>query len=187
VTAESLLRALATALGDAGIPFMLTGSLASAYHGAGRATWDLDLVIDPQLPAHLETFVRAVENLGMYVSEDAAREALARHSMFNVVDIESGWKADLLIMKPRAFSREEFGRRLAVQFLGVSLEIATLEDVIISKLEWAKLGESGRQLEDVASLLRIRRDDLDAGYVERWVRALGLDAQWSVAVAGATR
>lgn len=44
---ESMLRLLATALGDARIPFMLTGSVAAAYHGAGRVTMDVDLDIDP--------------------------------------------------------------------------------------------------------------------------------------------
>jgi hypothetical protein len=38
---------------------MLTGSVASAYHGASRATMDIDLVIDP-LPVRLEAFVRGI-------------------------------------------------------------------------------------------------------------------------------
>lgn len=31
---------------------MLTGSMASAYHGAGRATMGIDLVIEPTQPSH---------------------------------------------------------------------------------------------------------------------------------------
>lgn len=110
MTAEGLLRTLAIALTEQEIPFMLTGSVASAYHGAGRATMDVDLVIDP-LPDQLETFVARVVEMGLYISLDAAREAFDRRTMFNVVDPESGWKADLILRKRRAFSETESERR----------------------------------------------------------------------------
>jgi hypothetical protein len=182
VTGEALLRLVAVALRDAHVPFMVTGSLASAYHGAGRATMDLDLVIDPGLE-QLDAFVERVVASGAYVSREAAHQALAHRSMFNVVDVESGWKADFIVRKMRPFSEEEFRRRLSVDFLGVPLEIATLEDVILSKLEWAKLGGSARQLEDVRALLRLRAEELDEAYVRRWAAALGLQDQWAAATA----
>jgi hypothetical protein len=180
VTAESLLRAIAAALRDAGIPFMLTGSNAAAYHGVARATMDIDLVIDP-LPKQLESFVHRVEQDEMYVSRDAARDALANRTLFNVVDPASGWKVDLIVRKFRPFSDEEFRRRRPIDFLGVSVDVASLEDVVLSKLEWAKLGGSARQVEDVAKLVRLWRDDLDVEYVERWVSEMKLERQWQTA------
>ena len=147
---------------------------------------DIDLVIDPQ-PDQLDAFVRAIEATGMYVSDVAAHEALAQRSMFNVVDTQSGWKADLIVRKLRSFSEEEFARRHEIEFLGVSLHVASLEDVLLSKLEWAKLGGSARQLEDVASLVRLRGDELDHEYVRHWVQTMGLEAQWSAAVASPER
>ena len=48
-------------------------------------------------------------------------------------------------------------------------------------LEWARSGGSRRQLEDVASILRIRGRELDIARVERWVRAFGLDSKWKAA------
>ena len=184
MTVEGLLRALAIALRDAGIPFMLTGSVASAYHGAGRATMDVDFVIDPRLD-QLEAFVARVAASGAYVSATAAREALEQRSMFNVVDIGSGWKADLIVRKARPFSEAEFKRRQSIEFQGVRLDVASLEDVVLSKLEWAKLGGSARQIDDVAALLRLRGDEIDRDYVNTWVDALGLDEQWAAASAAA--
>jgi hypothetical protein len=180
VTGEALLRSVAAALRDACIPFMLTGSVAGAYHGAGRATMDLDLVIDPD-PAQLDAFIAQVAATGAYISAEAAREALAQRTMFNVVDVESGWKVDLIVRKARPFSEEEFRRRHTAEFLGVRLDVATLEDVVLSKLEWAKLGGSARQIEDVRTLLRVRAGELDAEYVRSWVNALGLAEQWAAA------
>ncbi len=185
MTAEALLRALATALREEGIPFMLTGSVASAYHGAGRATMDIDLVIDP-LPSQLQSFVGRMRASGVYVSPEAAQEALTQRALFNVVDVESGWKADFIVRKLRPFSATEFERRQPIDFQGILLDIATLEDVVLSKLEWAKLGDSSRQMDDVRALLRLRGEELDREYIRHWVEVLGLQAQWA-AVSGIVR
>ena len=177
MTLERLLRAVVEALDAVGIPSMLTGSLAAAYRGARRATMDVDLVIAPTAAA-LDDFVRRVEALGLYVSLDAAREAFAHQGVFNVVDPETGWKADLIIRKHRPFSEAEFSRREATDFFGVRLAIASVEDVILSKLEWARLGASARQLDDIRALLRLVGDGVDHAYLERWVDALGVRAEW---------
>jgi hypothetical protein len=175
-----VLRAVASALEAAGIPFMLTGSLAGAYHGAGRSTMDMDLVVDPTVD-QLRSLVAALTRDRFYVSLDAALEAQRHESLFNVVDAESGWKVDLIVRKSRPFSRVEFERRATVTFEGVPLAIATVEDVIVSKLEWAALGGSARQVEDVAALLRIRGLELDRAYLDRWIAELGLASQWEEA------
>jgi len=141
---------------------------------------DVDLVIHA-LPHQLDAFVQRIEQEDLYVSDVAAHEALANRTSFNVVDPVSGWKADLIVRKVRDFSEEEFRRRRPIDFLGVPVDVASLEDIVLSKLEWAKLGESARQLEDVGMLLRLWRDELDVAYVERWVSAMRLEAQWKAA------
>jgi hypothetical protein len=177
VSLERFRRTVSEALAAEKIPAMLTGSMAAAYRGAIRATMDVDLVIDPE-PSALERFVARLEGAGFYASPDAAREALRSRGMFNVIDPESGWKADLIVRKARPFSEAEFSRRQPLEFLGVPLAIARTEDLIIAKLEWASLGGSARQLEDVRSLVRLAGADLDRGYVDRWTHALQLTALW---------
>ncbi len=44
--AGDFLRRLTAALDTANMPYMLTGSLASALHGEPRATQDIDLVVE---------------------------------------------------------------------------------------------------------------------------------------------
>lgn len=178
MTIEALLRALVESLRTEGIPFMLTGSVAGAFYGAGRATMDVDVVIDPD-SSRLQAFVDRIESTGVYVSADAAREALAHRTMFNVVDPDTGWKADLIVRKDRPFSEEEFRRRTSADFYGVPIDVATIEDLVIAKLEWAKAGESTRQLEDVRELIRLAGDDVDRAYIQRWVMSLGLEQQWA--------
>jgi hypothetical protein len=50
--------------------------------------------------------------------------------------------------------------------------------VIISKLEWAKLAQSRRQIEDAAAILRVRREALDYLYLEKWTAELNLKTEW---------
>lgn len=186
MTAAPLLRRLVGLLEAAEIPYMVTGSVASAFHGTPRTTQDLDIVIDPDART-LAAFVEAVDREGLYVDEAAARGALARRSQFNVIEAASGWKADLVIRKDRPFSREEFRRRTPARVLGVDVSIATAEDMIIAKLEWASRSGSERQVADVAGILRVRRGELDLSYVEQWVKVLGLTKLWQNAQAEAER
>lgn len=182
LTTEDIFRRIAGALGTAGVPYMLTGSFASAHWGTARSTQDIDLVIAPTEEG-LRQFIGLLAPTQYYVSLDAALDALRRHSMFNVIDHATGWKIDLIIRKPRPFSEQEFERRKPVDIDGVDVFIASAEDVVISKLEWAKKGGSLRQIEDVAGILRVRTS-LDRLYIEKWVRELGLGEQWAAARVG---
>jgi hypothetical protein len=101
-----------------------------------------------------------------------------------VVDTTSGWKVDLIVRKHRPFSEVEFARRQSAEFEGCPLWVATVEDVMVAKLEWAKLGGSARQLEDVAALLRVHSERLDQAYLEHWIATLGVTAQWEQVVRG---
>jgi hypothetical protein len=184
--ASELLERLATLLGSARVPYMLTGSFASTLFGAPRTTQDIDIVIDPTLGS-LETLLASFPDDSYYVSRDAAREAYGAEGMFNLVDFATGWKIDFIICKRRPFSQEEFARRRQVEVFGTRLFVASAEDVIVAKLEWAKLGESERQLRDVAGVLRGQAGDLDLDYIQRWVEALRLRVQWQAACALAGR
>lgn len=172
-----LLRTIVDALDAAGIPHMITGSFASTFHGEPRTTHALDLVIDPSA-AQLDALLATFDPARFYVDTDVAREALRRRTMFNVIEIPTAWKLDLVVRKHRPFSIGELQRRQAATILGVATRVATAEDTIVAKLEWSKLGGSERQLDDVAGIIRVRGDDLDRSYIERWVNELGLGDQW---------
>ena len=87
----------------------------------------------------------------------------------------------MIIRKSRAFSQEEFGRRRLSDIEGVPLHVASAEDIILAKLEWAKLGQSQRQIDDAAGILKLRGDSLDRSYLDKWASELDLAQQWSAA------
>jgi len=181
---EDVLRRFVDALEAAGVPYMLTGSFASGYYGHGRGTQDIDFVIMPtreQLRALVASFPDPV----FYVDEQTAFQALRERGQFNVIDRENAYKADFIIQKEDAFNKEEFDRRIRATVYRVPLAIATAEDVILSKLEWARLGSSLRQIEDAAGILEVRSARLDRSYIEEWVERLGLQEQWTAALRSA--
>ncbi len=180
MTFADVIRRVVERLEQVGIPYMLTGSFASAFHGASRSTQDIDLVIAPAAQ-QLRALVGNLSAVDFYVDLDDAIEALRHESQFNLVDRSTGWKVDLIIRRSRPFSVIEFERRRPAEVEGVRLSIASVEDVILAKLEWAKLGQSQRQLEDVAGLLRIRWAELERDYLDRWVRELNLEGEWEAA------
>jgi hypothetical protein len=177
VTLRAFLQRVVEILEDAQVPWMLTGSVAAAYYATPRATQDIDVVVDPG-EAALHRVVDGFLAADFYVDRETALDALRSRGQFNAIDPDSGWKVDLLVRKARPYSETEFQRRRDATLLGVDVSLASLEDVLLSKLEWAKLADSELQRRDVEQLLERAYDRLDLAYVERWVGRLDLKAEW---------
>lgn len=179
MTAQAeLLASIADRLESTGIPYMVVGSVAGSFHGEPRTTIDVDIVIDPS-PESLRRFVSSLPASDYYVSETAALEALTRRTAFNVIHVATSGKIDLLVRRERPFSRVEFDRRITVPLFGRPTPIATAEDMILAKLEWARAGESERQLRDVARIVAVSGEALDMAYLHRWISVLELEDAWS--------
>jgi hypothetical protein len=177
LSAADPLAAVVAELDRCGIPYMLAGSFASAYHGEPRTTYDIDIVIDPSERA-LRELVRTIDPESFYASPEAAEEAWRRRGQFNLVQLATGWKVDLILRKDRPFSREEFSRRVRAEIHGVSVFVASAEDTIVAKLEWARAGGSERQHRDVIGIVDMCGPSLDRAYIERWASELGIEEQW---------
>ena len=113
-----------------------------------------------------------------YADEQQAVTALANKSQFNVIDFATGWKTDFIIAQDTEYARTAMSRRMLVDIGGSRVYVATPEDVILAKLQWAKLTNSERQLQDAAGIVRTQGSNLDVEYIESWVRELGLQQEW---------
>lgn len=91
MTVQQLLKRLIAALDAFGIPYMVTGSYASSFHGMPRATRDIDVIIMPTRD-QLTNFIQQLPDTSYYSSLEDAIEALRRRSQFNVIDFASGWR-----------------------------------------------------------------------------------------------
>ena len=151
--------------------------MASSHYGASRSTQDIDIVIEASAE-QLRAVAKTLAAQNYYVEVDAALEALRTRSLFNLLELSSGWKIGIIIRKARPFSQEEFHRRRRIELDGIPPHVASAEDVMIAKMEWSKMSESARQLDDVASIMQVQGENLDRPYLKKWTAALRLDKQW---------
>ncbi len=155
---------------------MLTGSFVSSYYGDPRTTRDLDLVVSATEPPDeaMRKFVDLCMAENFYVSERSALGPLSEgRRQFNVISGTSGWKADVMWVRDRPFSRSEFSRRTIISILGTDVAVPTPEDIVLAKLEWGGNAES-RQFDDLVSVIRVTGDNFDLAYATHWATELGV-------------
>lgn len=175
-----IFQRITTALDSANIEYMLVGSFASTRYSSARSTQDIDIVISVTAE-QLKSLIQYLIDKNYYADLDPALEAHRSQSLFNIIDLDTGWKIDFIFRKSTAHGLEEFRRRRTIELHGIHLFVASPEDVIIAKLEWAKQGASLRQVEDAAAVLSVQGSALDMPYLQRWVIELGLGAEWDAA------
>lgn len=165
----AILRDISNRFESAGIAFMLTGSMAMNYYSQPRMTRDIDLVV-ALLPQDAGSLVGLLTP-DYYISQEAVAAAISAHSMFNVIHHETVVKVDCIVRKPSEYRRVEFARRRRIQIEDFATWIVRKEDLVVSKLAWAKDSHSEFQLRDVKNLLA---GECDMAYLENWTRELGL-------------
>jgi hypothetical protein len=164
-----VLRDVAERLDRAGIAYMLTGSLAMNFYAVPRMTRDIDLVVELEASG-----IDRVVNLfspDYYASRLAVTEAVAHRRMFNLIHQSSVIKVDCIVRKDSPYRKLEFERRRRGNIEGCELWLASKEDLILSKLDWAKDSHSEMQFGDVRRLLATGCDD---AYLNEWSVALGV-------------
>lgn len=164
------LRDLCARIEAAGIGYMLTGSLAMAYYARPRMTRDIDLVIE--LAADAAPLLVSALGADYHVDAEAISDALRKERPWNAIHLPTVVKIDLIPRKQGEYRRTEFERRRRVNFAGVDLWIVSAEDLILSKLDWARDSRSELQLRDVRHLLQ---GTLDREYLHRWAAHLELE------------
>lgn len=170
-----LIKLVASRLEKAGIPYMLTGSAALDFYAQPRMTRDIDLVIDLDLSTARKLY--ELFSADFYLEESAINQAIEQHSMFNAIHQKWIIKVDFIIRKDLEYRKVEFDRRQKFELDGgIKIFAVSPEDLILSKLEWAKDTNSEVQKRDIHSLLELV-PNLDYDYLNKWARVLGVTQQ----------
>jgi hypothetical protein len=178
--ADDLVAALnpvAAAFRHFGVRHYVGGSVASTIHGAIRSTMDVDLVCDLRVE-QVDSFLAACGD-DYYRSVPAIRQAVEKRSCFNLIHLPTAYKIDVFVSRGRPFDRLAMERAVAQPLAAdarLTLPVATVEDSIVAKLEWFRLGDetSERQWGDVSRLLAIHRDALDLGHMREMAASVGV-------------
>jgi hypothetical protein len=159
------------------IPYMIGGSVAAIAYGEPRMTLDMDVVIDLILDK-VESFAASFGQ-EYYVDINSIKEAIGSRGHFNVIQSEAGVKVDFYLLGNDEYSQEEFKRRRRESFDENRVAMfSSPEDIILKKLEWYKMGESQKHIDDIKGVLRISGDKLDMPYIEKWALKIGVQDIW---------
>ncbi|MCI0496010.1 hypothetical protein L0Z72_13480, partial [candidate division KSB1 bacterium] len=155
------------------IQYMVCGSVASSIYGEPRATNDIDIIITCSLK-QLKQFMASFSE-DYYADFEMAEDAFRRKSMFNIIDMKTGLKADLIYLKDDGYALEGFSRRQTNKIFDVEVILISPEDSILSKLKWAKMGQSDRQLRDAFGVAVVQWENLDKDYLKKWAKKLEVE------------
>jgi hypothetical protein len=158
-------------LGTASIDYMVTGSTAMAFYAVPRMTRDIDLVVRI-LPEDGDRIFELFHD-HYYIDRDAVIRSIKHSRLFNIIDNEKIIKVDLIVRKDNEFNVLEFSRRQRITYGQRMIWVVSPEDLVLSKLSWAKDTGSQLQLRDVKQLMQSVKS-IDSEYIRKWSGTLGV-------------
>lgn len=170
INEQEVLKIVVHRLESAGIRYMVTGSIGANFYTIPRMTRDIDIIIEVEKETVEKLF--SVFSDDFYLDRDVMKHAIQSKGMFNIIHREGVVKVDFIVRKDSEYRRVEFERRRSIEFEGLRILVASPEDLILSKLDWAKDSRSEMQIRDVKNLLQT--PGLDQRYILEWVAKLGL-------------
>ncbi|MGA1796944.1 MAG: hypothetical protein ACMUIL_13900 [bacterium] len=165
-----ILKEIIKRLNNAGIPYMLSGSMALNYYTQPRMTRDIDIVIELKQGETKKVYDLFKDDF--YIDLDMIESAIKNEGVFNIIHLKEVIKVDFIIRKNTPYRRLEFERRKRIKIEDMDTHIVRIEDLILSKLFWAKDSHSEIQLRDAKNL--INEGNLDMNYIKKWALELGI-------------
>ena len=134
-------------------------------------TRDIDLVVELH-PAHARVLIGLL-GAEFECDPDTVRDAIANRRTFNAFHLGALQKIDFIVLTDTDYELEKFERRRRVTIGGQPMWIITPEDLVLSKLAWARDSRSELQLRDVKSIIALQ-PNLDWPYLDRWALRLAV-------------
>jgi predicted nucleotidyltransferase len=152
------------ALEATAIPHVLVGSMSSNVHGFARSTKDMDLVVQTDR-AGLDRLFAALSE-AFDIDPQASFETITGTFRHILIAKDEKFKIEIFQLSSDAHDQERFRRRLTVDYpaLKARICILTAEDVVITKLRWAR----AKDLEDIRDVIAVQGDALDWDYIHHW-------------------
>lgn len=176
MTAPDLIGLFIEPLEGIGIPYMITGGVASVIYGDPRFTRDIDVVLALDPPA-AEGLRAAFEGEEFYVPPPDVMEQESRRRRgghFNIIHRDTALRADIYLVGDDPLHSWGFQRRRRIELEAIQIWVAPLEYVVLRKLQYYRSSQSDRHLRDVSMMLRISGELLDEDALRGWLSRLDL-------------
>jgi hypothetical protein len=159
---------------------MVTGATAAIVYGQPRVTNDLDVVLALG-DRFREPLLREFSEQEFYVPPESvirAEQARPQRGHFNLIHLESGYKADVYLAggDPLHHWALERVRRIPWGKGGESIAVAPPEYVVLRKLEYFREGGSRKHVDDIQAILSVT--GIDPELLRPWIERSGLTELW---------
>jgi hypothetical protein len=162
-----------------GAPYMVTGATAAILYGQPRVTNDLDVVLSLDAAARA-ALLRAFPETEFYVPPESviqAEQARAQRGHFNLIHLESGYKADIYLTGADPLHAWALPQRRRLAWGGkLEVAVAPPEYVVLRKLEFFREGRSTKHTADIRAIREIT--GVDEAMLAPWLERMGLTSLW---------
>ncbi len=172
-------------LESAGIPYMVSGSVASIIYGEPRLTNDIDIVLHIG-SGDVNKVTKEFPLADFYCPPEEVIVVEARRRQrghFNLIHHNTGHKADIYLFGKDPLHVWGFAQRRRIEIDdNQSLSIAPPEYVILRKLQYFKEGGSEKHIGDIRGMIEVSGDAIDRAILDHWIPQLGVAAEWAAVV-----
>ena len=144
-------------LNQAGLAYMITGSVAGMIYGEPRITHAIDLILRMNFE-DVDKLLEAFPNEDFYAPPAESLRVEVRRRIrghFNLIHHQTGFKADIYLEGRDPLHLWAMGQRRSFELDGHVVWFAPPEYVIIRKLEFHQEGGSEKHLTDIAAMLAV--------------------------------
>ena len=107
------------------------------------------------------------------------KESIKKGMPFNIIHVLSGNKIDFFPAGNDEYFREQLKNRKKKAFDNKrNAYFASVEDVIIRKLDYYLEGGSEKHIEDIKGILENSSEKIDIEYIDRWAAKRGTSGIW---------
>lgn len=114
---------------DHDVRYVVIGGIAAVLHGVPRATFDLDILIEPS-EENAARLLEALLNAGLGTAASITSQSLAANE---ITIFDDSIRIDVLTSAPGITFADAWSRRLSKLYEGQEFFIASREDLIASK------------------------------------------------------
>lgn len=164
----------------AGLRYVIGGSVAAIFYGEPRFTQDGDMVVFLN-EVNIRQLPEIFPSKDLYLPPPeviATEAARAQRGQFNIIHMETMFKADVYPTGRDEFNAWAFRNKRPVIYEGETLVLAPPEYVIVRKLEYFREGGSDKHLRDIRGILNISGQQIHQADLTHWVQRRGVEAEW---------
>jgi hypothetical protein len=158
---------VADALEACGIAYMLVGSLSSNFYGIPRSTKDADFVLQMKSAVGPDFAQKLGDEFAL---EPQLSFEMVTGTFKQLIRQKKGpFEVELFLLSQDEHDQSRFARRRLVNIVGHNFWLPSPEDVIVTKLRWAR----GKDKDDVREVMSVQSGKLDWSYIEKWCKQHG--------------